>query len=72
MNTRKIENTIGISEKRMLSEKEAGTYLGIGRAKTREFCKKINAVTHIGTRVLYDRTVIDAYLDGNRAGYSHE
>ena len=64
MNKRDNHNS-SILDKRMLSEKEAQVYLGIGRTKTRELCKDIKAVTHIGARVLYDRTVIDAYL--NRA-----
>lgn len=61
MNLRK--NTADISQKRMLSEKEARVYLGLGRNKTRELCKEINAVTHIGTRVLYDKVIIDKFLD---------
>lgn len=61
MNLRK--NTADISQKRMLSEKEAQAYLGLGRTKTRELCKEINAVTHIGTRVLYDKVILDKFLD---------
>ena len=48
----------------MLSEKEAQGYLGIGRTKCRNFCKGIDAVVHIGSRILYDRYVIDEYLNG--------
>lgn len=55
-----------IMDKRMLSEKEARIYLGLGRTKTRELCKDIKAVTHIGARVLYDKMAIDAYLDNAR------
>lgn len=64
MNKKENYNS-SVLDKRMLSEKEARIYLGLGRSKTRELCKNIKAVTHIGARVLYDRTVIDAFL--NRA-----
>ena len=50
-------------DKRMLSQKEAEEYLGLKRGKCREFCEKINAVKHIGSRVLYDRKIIDDALD---------
>lgn len=50
-------------DKRMLSEKEAQDYLGLKRVKCREFGEKINAVKHIGRRVLYDRKIIDDALD---------
>lgn len=62
MNKKENYNS-SVLDKRMLSEKEARIYLGLGRSKTRELCKNIKAVTHIGARVLYDRTVIDAYLN---------
>ena len=60
---KRVNNALSFDQKRMLSEKEAGTYLGLGRGKTREFCKDIKAIMHIGSRVLYDRTVIDSYLN---------
>ncbi len=51
--------------KRMLSEKEAQVYMGLKRGKCREFGEKIKAVKHIGRRVLYDRKVIDDFLDNH-------
>ena len=48
---------------RMLSEKEAQTYIGLKRGKTREFGEKVGAIKRIGRRVLYDRVVLDAALD---------
>ena len=56
-----------ILAKRMLSEDEAQAYLGLKRSKCREFGEKINCITHIGRRVLYDRTVIDAALDSSKS-----
>ena len=67
---KKENHNFGITDKRMLSEKEAGAYLGLGRGKTREFCNEIKAVMHIGSRVLYDRMVIDAYLNNAQRGIS--
>lgn len=51
--------------KRLLSEKEAQEYTGLKRGKVREFGEKINCIKHIGRRVLYDRTIIDAALDSS-------
>ena len=65
---RKVDYNSSVLDKRMLSEKEARVYLGLGRTKTRELCKDIKAVTHIGARVLYDRTIIDAYLNNASEG----
>ena len=48
---------------RMLTEKDAQIYLGLKRAKCREFGEKVNAVKHIGRRVLYDRKILDDALD---------
>ena len=53
--------------KRMLSEKEAQEYLGLKRVKCREFGEKFNAIKHIGSRVLYDRYVLDEVLDSGVA-----
>lgn len=52
--------------KRLLSIGEAGSYLGLGRSKTIEFCNEIGAVIHIGRRVLYDREMIDKALEEKR------
>lgn len=52
-------------DKRMLTEKEAQEYLGLKRAKCREFGESIKCIKHIGRRVLYDRTIIDAALDSS-------
>lgn len=52
-----------ITEKRMLQEPEMKTYIGLGRTKARELCESIGATVRVGRRVLYDKTVIDAYFD---------
>jgi len=57
--------TTDITQKRMLSEKEAQIYIGIGRTSVRKLGEKINAIQHIGSRILYDRFVIDRYLTEN-------
>lgn len=58
-------NNTDITQKRMLSEREAQTYLGLGRSSTRKLGDKIKAIQHIGSRVLYDRYVLDSYLNEN-------
>lgn len=44
---------------RLLSLTEAQLYCGLGRNTTRKWCEEIGAVRRIGSRVLYDRVVID-------------
>ncbi len=60
-------STVSVFEKRMLSEKEALEYLGIGRSTCRKYCEQIGAIKHIGSRRLYDRNVIDAHMDMKEA-----
>ena len=57
--------TISISEKRLLSAIEVCTYLSLGRNKGIEFAKEIGSEIKIGRRSLYDKNKIDAYLDEN-------
>ena len=51
------------SKNRLMSAKEACTYLGLGRNRVVEFAKSIGAEVAIGRRRLYDKVVIDRYLD---------
>lgn len=60
---RKKETTLGIESRRMISEKEAADYLGLGRTKTRTFAEECGAVRRYGRRVLYDRAALDHALD---------
>ncbi len=48
---------------RMLSIREAQSYLSLSRNTTRAFCEKANAVVRIGGRVLVDRFALDDALD---------
>lgn len=50
-------------EKRMLSILEAAEYIGMGKTKARIWLEEIHAIRKIGSRVLCDKSVIDAYLD---------
>lgn len=60
----RTRNTTGdITQKRMLSEREAQTYVGLGRSATRNYCQSIGAITHIGRRILFDRYKIDKALE---------
>lgn len=48
---------------RMLNIKSAAPYMGLGPTCARALLKQIGAEKHIGRRVVYDKQVIDAYLD---------
>ena len=50
-------------EKRMLSIEELSAYWSLGLTKSRALAKEVGAEMHLGRRVVYDRKVIDAYLD---------
>ena len=50
-------------EKRLLSETEARIYCGMGRTAFRPWAQSIGALRKRGRRVLYDKKVIDKYLD---------
>lgn len=49
--------------KRLMSEKETCEYVGLGRNKCRSWAAEIGAVRRIGSRVLYDRVVIDRAIN---------
>lgn len=48
---------------RMLSEKQARMYTGLGRTTLTEFARRIGARRKIGRTVLYDKQILDAGLD---------
>ena len=50
-------------EPRMLNQKQAEEYTGMGRNTLNDFAEKAGARRKIGKKVLYDRRVIDAALD---------
>ena len=54
---------IPIETKRMLTEKEAATYTSLSRSTVRKMGKEIGCVKHYGGRIMYDRKIIDAFLD---------
>lgn len=56
-------NNMEQGKSRLMSAKEACTYLGLGRNRGVEFVKSIGAEVAIGRRRLYDKVVIDRYLD---------
>ena len=51
------------TENRLMDAKEVCKYLSLGRNRGVEFAKSIGAEVAIGRRRLYDRVVIDRYLD---------
>ena len=50
-------------EPRMLTQKQAEAYTGMGRTVLNTFAADIGARRKIGKKVLYDKRVIDAALD---------
>lgn len=49
--------------RRMLDIEQASSYMGIGKTLARQKLKEIKAERHIGRRVVYDKEIIDKYLD---------
>lgn len=56
-------NKLALSEKRLMDANDVCIYLSLGRNRGVEFAKAIGAERKIGRRCLYDRVVIDRYLD---------
>lgn len=52
-----------ISDKRMLTIYEASQYIGLGTRTARKYLEEIGAVRKFGSRVLFDKNVIDQALD---------
>ena len=61
-------NTMAVSEKRLLTLQEAAQYIGLGTRRAREFMNQIGAVRKFGSRVLFDKNVIDQELDQRKEG----
>ena len=56
------QNVMGkIEDKRLLNIKEV--CIGIGQTQARKTMQEIGAVRRFGRRILYDKIVIDTYLD---------
>ena len=60
--------TTTVERKRLLDAKETCEYLSLGRNRGVEFAKSIGAERRIGRRCLYDKVVIDRYLDKQMKG----
>ena len=59
MNKKQVEQV----EPRMLTQKQAETYTGLGRNSFTAWAIEIGARVKFGRTVLYDRKIIDAVLD---------
>lgn len=60
-------NTMPVAEKRLLTIQEASQYIGLGTRNTRSYMEEIGAVRKFGSRVLFDKNVIDQELDRKKA-----
>lgn len=50
---------------RLMTIEQTCQYINRGRTRTRQFCDEIHATVKLGERCIrFDRTVIDAYIDG--------
>lgn len=56
------------TENRLMDAKEVCKYLSLGRNRGVEFARSIGAEVAIGRRRLYDRVVIDRYIDNQTQG----
>ncbi len=63
MNIRKETTNPSSISKRLLSITEATMYLGVGRNTALKYLEQIGAKRNIGRRVLYDKHIIDEYLN---------
>lgn len=50
-------------EIRMLDVKQLANYMGIGTSNARIVGEEMGALKRIGRRVLYDKKIVDKYLD---------
>ena len=50
-------------DKRLLSIDEASQYIGRSWLTTRKFCDAIGATRKFGTRLLFDKKIIDERID---------
>ena len=60
---RKDVNFENIAQKRLLNIKEVCVYIGQGQNRAREYMDKIGATRRFGSRVLFDKQIIDKTLD---------
>ncbi len=51
------------AEQRLLSYKEAKSYLGVGESSLRKLANEIPCTKRIGKRVLFDKVALDKYID---------
>ena len=50
-------------EKRLLTRKEACSYVGLGLNRGVAFCNEAGARIQIGNRAMYDKQRLDKYID---------
>ena len=62
MNLRRTDKAT-VTEKKLISIDELRDYLSIGRSNALKIGKESGALRKIGKRALYDREVIDRYID---------
>lgn len=58
-----VVTKVDLKGKRMFSRSEGAAYCGIGTTRFTEWARSIGAEKRFGSRVLFDKFVIDAALD---------
>jgi len=61
-------NVLPISQRRLVSAREGSDYTGIGTQHFRLLCREIGAEIRIGGRLLYDRPMVDAWIESQKPG----
>lgn len=52
-----------IAEKRLLNIEEVCIYIGLGQTNARRYMEEIGATRRFGKRVLFDKHVIDKFIN---------
>lgn len=59
----KTINLNNVKNQKFLRIEEVSMYLGLGRCTCRKLMDAIGATVHIGSRVVFDKKIIDNYFD---------
>lgn len=63
MKMNKRNSKLEVMEVRMMDADQLAIYIGLGKTRAVEFGEKCGAKRKFGKRALYDKKVIDQYLD---------
>lgn len=61
-----MKKELPINQRRMIPADQVANYLGVGVQKARVLCREIGCEVRIGGRLLYDRPMIDAWIESQK------